>query len=199
MGSCPFIALHRVALEQRAKLMASLICKAKSVTSPDQGIKCTLWPEWGSQTVSYMSSGSHHVACQGREANSQTQLLLIIVPNSNYLVSLTRESILLQSPFYFLTWVGNQASSPIQPAVLSQMCTPPNPSSEFKQLPHPKIDHSSTFHLSKDITNRHTEKPRPSWLVKNCFCQSKPIKCERGVRLLILHKYQHKESMITKI
>lgn len=124
MGNCPFIALCTVELEQRAKLMVSLIWKAKSVASSalNSLIKCTPWPDLGSQT----GFGSHCVACQGRAANSQTQLLLNIVPSYVHLVSLTRESILLPSPSYILTWVGTKPAF-LSNQLFSARCALPHP------------------------------------------------------------------------
>lgn len=97
---------------------------------------------------------------QGREANLQLHLLLNTVPNPDQLISPTKESRQLCSPSYSLTWVGNQASSPIQ--TFSASGTPPSPvlrAQIVALLPLTK-DFNSRPHLLKEITNRQTQKPK---------------------------------------
>lgn len=94
---------------------------------------------------------------------------------------LSRESRQIWSLFYIFTCVGNQASGLCnRPQPVAQ---PPSPSSELKQLPHPKTDHNR-LHLPKDFTSRHTQKHKLSCLLRNCLFQSKLVKPGRGARSL---------------
>ena len=68
----------------------------------------------------------------------------------------------LGSPFYSLTWVGNQASSLIQLLLArgTPLPPPPSPSSEHEQLPCPQIDNISRSHRLTEIISKHIQKPK---------------------------------------
>ena len=79
--------------------------------------------------------------------------------------------------------LGRRPSQQPCPTVLSKWHTHPPLSSELRQLPCPTLDNNSRSHLPKDFTNRLTQKPIWSWLVKNFLCRSKPLKTGRIVQL----------------
>ena len=84
---------------------------------------------------------------------------------------MTRESRQTQTLLCSLTWVGNQARSPIQ--MFSATGTHPLfLFSELEQLPCPRIDYNSRPHLPKVITSKHIQKSQLSWLVMNCLCKA---------------------------
>ena len=118
--------------------------------------------------------------CHARAQKSH--LLLDIVTSPNHLVSLTRESRQPWSPSYSLTCVGDQASSTIQQ--FSASGTTPIPILRAETITLPSIKHNSRPLLPKNITSRHTPKPKLSSLLKNCLCQSQPVESGRGAQLL---------------
>lgn len=48
----------------------------------------------------------------------------------------------------------------------------------------PQIDYNSWLHMPKDITSRHAQKPKLSWLVKVYLSQSKLVNSGKGTWLL---------------
>lgn len=111
--------------------------------------------------------------CLGREANSQPHPLLSIVPSSDHLEILTRESRQPQSPNSAL--LGREPSQQCYKNAFS--CQHPlSPTSELRQWRFPKIDFDSKFQTHKDVTSWPVQNPKLSQLVKNCLCQSEPVK-----------------------
>lgn len=68
---------------------------------------------------------------------------------------------------------------------------------ESKPRPCPKMDPNSCPPPPKDVTSRHTQKPKLSQLLKNCFYKHEPEKSRKGNHSQ-MYRYKSKESRIMK-
>ena len=161
--------------------MALPICRAKLAASPDKGIQYTLtWFRSPNNELYRCWIPSCCPARAGKLIHS-LNLLLNKVPSLDHLESLIGESNQPWSPSHSLTQIGNRAWNPIQ---LFHASGTSLPSLRTNSCLTSKTDKNSPSHLPKDISSKHTQKPKLSWLVKSHLCQRKLAKSGRGSWLL---------------
>ena len=153
--------------------MASPIHRIKLVISFDQGIQCTLWPDPDAQIMSYILLGSCVVALSRKESK-------FIAPFNTERSTQFRTHSKPDQRIQAIADSQPHLSQQSYPTILSLWQASLCPFSEFKQLPCPKIDHNSRSHPP----NKHSQKLKLMWLVKNCICQNKYTHSRREAPLL---------------